>query len=115
MQKIMPVIPNKPHIQDTVIYFTSSAAQQQSKKPQSDKKLADLPLLELNMAREEGEGMETTETESVSTAGTPPPSLEQLLTSPDPKHGNVYSTVIPCFFPQYHFILSTIYVFTMQV
>ncbi|XP_017317435.1 GRIP and coiled-coil domain-containing protein 2 isoform X2 [Ictalurus punctatus] len=65
----------------------TSAAQQQSKKPQSDKKLADLPLLELNMAREEGEGMETTETESVSTAGTPPPSLEQLLTSPDPKHG----------------------------
>ncbi|XP_053482294.1 GRIP and coiled-coil domain-containing protein 2 [Ictalurus furcatus] len=64
----------------------TSAAQQQSKKPQSDKKLADLPLLELNMAREEGEGMETTETESVSTAGTPPPSLEQLLTSPDPKH-----------------------------
>ncbi|MCI4378037.1 hypothetical protein PGIGA_G00211180 [Pangasianodon gigas] len=64
----------------------TSAAQQQSKKPQSEKKLSDLPLFEMNMAREEGEGMETTETESVSTAGTPPPSLEQLLTSPDPKH-----------------------------
>ncbi|TSQ01573.1 GRIP and coiled-coil domain-containing protein 2 [Bagarius yarrelli] len=63
-----------------------SAAQQQSKKPHSDKKLTDLPLFEINMAREEGEGMETTEMESASTAGTPPPSLEQLLTSPDPKH-----------------------------
>lgn len=50
----------------------------------------DLPLFEMNMAREEGEGMETAETESVSTAGTPPPSLEQLLTSPDPKHGNIF-------------------------
>lgn len=44
----------------------------------------------MNMAREEGEGMETTETESGSPAGAPPPSLEQLLTSPDPKHGNIY-------------------------
>lgn len=74
---------------NNLISFACPAAQQQSKKPQSDKKLVDLPLLEMNMAREEGEGMETTETESVSTAGTPPPSLEQLLTSPDPKHGNV--------------------------
>lgn len=46
------------------------------------------------MAREEGEGMETTETESVSTAGTPPPSLEQLLTSPNPKHGNVVTWLL---------------------
>lgn len=38
-------------------------------------------------AREEGEGMETTETESPSTARSPLPSLEQLLTSPDPKQG----------------------------
>ncbi|XP_060731873.1 GRIP and coiled-coil domain-containing protein 2 isoform X1 [Tachysurus vachellii] len=64
----------------------TSVSQQQSKKLQSEKKLTDLPLFEINMAREEGEGMETTETESISTAGTPPPSLEQLLTSPDPKH-----------------------------
>lgn len=75
--------------------FVSLVSQQQSKKLQSDKKLTDLPLFEINMAREEGEGMETTETESISTAGTPPPSLEQLLTSPDPKHGNVYCTDIP--------------------
>ncbi|KAF7709806.1 GRIP and coiled-coil domain-containing protein 2 [Silurus meridionalis] len=64
----------------------ASAAQPQSKKPQIDKRLLDLPLFEMNMAREEGEGMETTETESIANAGTPPPSLEQLLTSPDPKH-----------------------------
>ncbi|XP_053352366.1 GRIP and coiled-coil domain-containing protein 2 [Clarias gariepinus] len=64
----------------------TSAAQQPSKKPTSDRKLADLPLFEMDMAREEGEGMETTEAESLSTAGTPPPSLEQLLSSPDPKH-----------------------------
>lgn len=40
-----------------------------------------------SMAREEGEGMETTETESLSPALTPLPSLERLLTSPDPKQG----------------------------
>lgn len=40
-----------------------------------------------SMAREEGEGMETTETENFSPAVTPLPSLEQLLTSPDPKQG----------------------------
>lgn len=40
-----------------------------------------------SMAREEGEGMETTETESFSPAPTSLPSLEQLLTSPEPKQG----------------------------
>ncbi|KAL7881171.1 hypothetical protein AOLI_G00080190 [Acnodon oligacanthus] len=65
---------------------TGSAPVQQSRKPQADRKLAELPLFDLQgMAREEGEGMETTETESISTVGTPPPTLEQLLTSPDPK------------------------------
>lgn len=68
---------------------TVAAPLQQSRKPQLEKKLADLPLFELNMAREDGEGMEMTETESISTAGTPPPSLEQLLTSPQPKNGNI--------------------------
>uniref|UniRef100_A0A3Q3EH14 GRIP domain-containing protein n=1 Tax=Kryptolebias marmoratus TaxID=37003 RepID=A0A3Q3EH14_KRYMA len=38
-------------------------------------------------AREEGEGMETTENEKSSLALTPLASLEQLLTSPDPKQG----------------------------
>lgn len=40
-----------------------------------------------SMAREEGEGMETTETESSPPALTPLPSLEHLLASPDPKQG----------------------------
>ncbi|KAM6970505.1 uncharacterized protein gcc2 [Aplochiton taeniatus] len=45
-----------------------------------------LALNELqSMAREEGEGMETAEPEPPSPAHTPLPSLEQLLTSPDPK------------------------------
>lgn len=40
-----------------------------------------------SMAREEGEGMETTETESLSPAIAPLTSLEHLLMSPDPKQG----------------------------
>lgn len=39
------------------------------------------------MTREEGEGMETTDSESVSSAGTHIQSLEQLLSSPDSKLG----------------------------
>ncbi|XP_049340931.1 GRIP and coiled-coil domain-containing protein 2 [Astyanax mexicanus] len=64
---------------------TGSAPVLQSRRPQLDRKLTELPLFDLeSMAREEGEGMETTETECI-TAGTPTPTLEQLLTSPDPK------------------------------
>ncbi|KAM4558573.1 GRIP and coiled-coil domain-containing protein 2 [Odontesthes bonariensis] len=48
-----------------------------------------------SMAREEGEGMETTETERSSPALTPLPSLEQLLTSPDPKQEPFVWTVEP--------------------
>ncbi|XP_041662723.1 GRIP and coiled-coil domain-containing protein 2 [Cheilinus undulatus] len=55
----------------------------------TDQNQSGLPLMTLSdlqsMAREEGEGMETTETESPSPALTPLPSLEHLLTSPDPK------------------------------
>lgn len=43
------------------------------------------------MAREEGEGMETTDSESVSSAGTHIQSLEQLLSSPDTKLGRLSS------------------------
>uniref|UniRef100_A0A8C4UXP8 GRIP and coiled-coil domain containing 2 n=1 Tax=Falco tinnunculus TaxID=100819 RepID=A0A8C4UXP8_FALTI len=44
----------------------------------------DLPVLDVHtVAREEGEGMETTDTESVSSASTYVPSLEQLLNSPE--------------------------------
>lgn len=61
---------------------------QQSRKSHMDRKPADVPQVDLQgMAREEGEGMETTETESLSSSGTPLPSLEQLLTSADLKHG----------------------------
>lgn len=42
-----------------------------------------------SMAREEGEGMETTETESLSPAVAPLTSFEHLLTSPDPKQGTL--------------------------
>lgn len=37
-------------------------------------------------AREEGEGMETIETEPLTSSGTPPPSLEQLLNTTHIKH-----------------------------
>ncbi|KAJ8350736.1 hypothetical protein SKAU_G00258660 [Synaphobranchus kaupii] len=66
--------------------MSSAAPVQQVRKTLPDRKSGELSLFELqSMAREEGEGMETTETESVSSSGTPLPSLEQLLTSPDPK------------------------------
>uniref|UniRef100_A0A7M4FB44 GRIP and coiled-coil domain containing 2 n=1 Tax=Crocodylus porosus TaxID=8502 RepID=A0A7M4FB44_CROPO len=46
----------------------------------------DLLLLDMHaVTREEGEGMETTDTESVSSATTHIPSLEQLLNSPEAK------------------------------
>ncbi|XP_053295425.1 GRIP and coiled-coil domain-containing protein 2 isoform X1 [Pleuronectes platessa] len=48
-----------------------------------------------SMAREEGEGMEMTESESPSPARTPFPSLEQLLMSPDPKQEPFVWTVEP--------------------
>ncbi|KAM7407655.1 hypothetical protein PAMA_003406 [Pampus argenteus] len=48
-----------------------------------------------SMAREEGEGMETTENESPSPALAPLPSLEQLLTSPDPKQEPFVWTLEP--------------------
>ncbi|XP_035605430.1 GRIP and coiled-coil domain-containing protein 2 [Oncorhynchus keta] len=69
---------------------TSPAPVQTSRKSAVDRRPVDqggtggLGLGDLqSMAREEGEGMETSETESLSS--TYLPSLEQLLTSPDPK------------------------------
>ncbi|XP_060089756.1 GRIP and coiled-coil domain-containing protein 2 [Heteronotia binoei] len=51
-----------------------------------ERRNTDLPLLDVHtVAREEGEGMETTDTESVSSASTYVPSLEQLLNTPDAK------------------------------
>ncbi|XP_055727989.1 GRIP and coiled-coil domain-containing protein 2-like [Salvelinus fontinalis] len=73
---------------------SQTAPVQTSRKPVVDRRTVDqgamgglgLGLSDLqSMAREEGEGMETTETESLSPPHTPLPSLEHLLTSPDPK------------------------------
>uniref|UniRef100_A0A663LR98 GRIP and coiled-coil domain containing 2 n=1 Tax=Athene cunicularia TaxID=194338 RepID=A0A663LR98_ATHCN len=52
-----------------------------------ERRNTDLPVLDVHtVAREEGEGMETTDTESVSSTSTYVPSLEQLLNSPQAKH-----------------------------
>ncbi|XP_067993588.1 GRIP and coiled-coil domain-containing protein 2 isoform X1 [Melanerpes formicivorus] len=51
-----------------------------------ERRNTDLPVLDVQtVAREEGEGMETTDTESLSSASTYVPSLEQLLNSPEEK------------------------------
>nr|XP_047933861.1 GRIP and coiled-coil domain-containing protein 2 isoform X1 [Anser cygnoides] len=55
-------------------------------KNSRERRNIDLPVLDVHaVAREEGEGMETTDTESVSSVGTYIPSLEQLLNSPETK------------------------------
>uniref|UniRef100_A0A3B4AM64 GRIP domain-containing protein n=1 Tax=Periophthalmus magnuspinnatus TaxID=409849 RepID=A0A3B4AM64_9GOBI len=74
-----------------------SVSDSQRKNPDlSHSGLSFLALSDLqSMAREEGEGMETTETESPSPASTPLPSLEQLLSSPDPKQEPFVWTVEP--------------------
>ncbi|XP_034380029.1 GRIP and coiled-coil domain-containing protein 2 isoform X1 [Arvicanthis niloticus] len=64
----------------------SPASSHQPSKSLRDRRTTDLPLLDMHtVAREEGEGMETTDSESVSSAGTHIQSLEQLLSSPDTK------------------------------
>ncbi|RMC06604.1 hypothetical protein DUI87_16041 [Hirundo rustica rustica] len=51
-----------------------------------ERRNTDLPVLDVHtVAREEGEGMETTDTESVSSASTHVQSLEQLLNSSEAK------------------------------
>ncbi|KAM8977431.1 GRIP and coiled-coil domain-containing protein 2 [Pelodytes ibericus] len=65
---------------------TNPTSSQKSMKGLGDRRTADLPLLDLYaVAREEGEGMETTDTESLSSASTQVGSLEQLLSSPEPR------------------------------
>uniref|UniRef100_H3ABR3 GRIP and coiled-coil domain containing 2 n=1 Tax=Latimeria chalumnae TaxID=7897 RepID=H3ABR3_LATCH len=65
---------------------TGSATTSQGGKVLRERRNMDLPLFDMHsMAREEGEGMETTDTESVSSASTPVPSFEQLLNSPESK------------------------------
>ncbi|XP_052019174.1 GRIP and coiled-coil domain-containing protein 2 [Apodemus sylvaticus] len=64
----------------------SPASSHQPSKSLRERRATDLPLLDVHtVAREEGEGMETTDSESASSAGTHIQSLEQLLSSPDTK------------------------------
>ncbi|XP_053444149.1 GRIP and coiled-coil domain-containing protein 2 isoform X2 [Nycticebus coucang] len=64
----------------------SPASSHQPLKNLRDRRNADLPLLDMHaVTREEGEGMETTDTESVSSASTHTQSLEQLLNSSETK------------------------------
>ncbi|XP_011835947.1 PREDICTED: GRIP and coiled-coil domain-containing protein 2 [Mandrillus leucophaeus] len=64
----------------------SPVSSQQSSKNLRERRNTDLPLLDMHtVTREEGEGMETTDTESVSSASTYTQSLEQLLNSPETK------------------------------
>ncbi|XP_075056359.1 GRIP and coiled-coil domain-containing protein 2 isoform X2 [Mixophyes fleayi] len=58
----------------------------QPPKGSRERRPADLPILDLYSAREEGEGMETMDSESVSSASTHIATLEQLLSSPDSKN-----------------------------
>ncbi|KAJ7319741.1 hypothetical protein JRQ81_019252 [Phrynocephalus forsythii] len=64
----------------------SPAASSLPTKTLRERKSAELPPLDVHaVAREEGEGMETTDTESISSSSTPVPSLEQLLNTPETK------------------------------
>lgn len=64
----------------------SPASSHQPVKNLRERRSTELALLDMHaVTREEGEGMETTDTESVSSAGTYTPSLEQLLNSPETK------------------------------
>lgn len=88
-----------PHLQLQSVFSrlsvrTGAALPHQGRKSQADRKPTDAPPMDLQGAREEGEGMETTETESLSSTGTPLPSLEQLLTSADIKHGTILTLTV---------------------
>ncbi|XP_040280993.1 GRIP and coiled-coil domain-containing protein 2 isoform X1 [Bufo bufo] len=65
---------------------TSPSGSQPPLKSSRERRPADLHILDLySIAREEGEGMETTDNESVSSASTYAATLEQLLNSSDLK------------------------------
>ncbi|XP_036610153.1 GRIP and coiled-coil domain-containing protein 2 [Trichosurus vulpecula] len=64
----------------------NSSSSHQPLKNLRERRNTDLPPLEMHtVTREEGEGMETTDTESVSSTSIHTPSLEQLLNSPETK------------------------------
>ncbi|KAF3826894.1 hypothetical protein GH733_009419, partial [Mirounga leonina] len=61
-----------------------------------ERRSTEVPLLDMYaITREEGEGMETTDTESVSSSGTHTQSLEQLLNSPETKLGSEKERLLP--------------------
>ncbi|XP_021113812.1 GRIP and coiled-coil domain-containing protein 2 isoform X4 [Heterocephalus glaber] len=65
---------------------TRSPGSCQPLKNLRERRTTDLPLLDIHaVTREEGEGMETADNESVSSTSTYAPSLEQLLNSPETK------------------------------
>nr|XP_054397317.1 GRIP and coiled-coil domain-containing protein 2 [Pongo abelii] len=64
----------------------SPVSSQQSLKNLRERRSTDLPLLDMHtVTREEGEVLETTDTESMSSTSTYTQSLEQLLNSPETK------------------------------
>uniref|UniRef100_A0A8C9AJY1 GRIP and coiled-coil domain containing 2 n=1 Tax=Prolemur simus TaxID=1328070 RepID=A0A8C9AJY1_PROSS len=64
----------------------SPASSHQPLKNLRERRNTDLPLFDMHtVTREEGEGMETTDTESVSSTSTHTQSLEQLLNTPEMK------------------------------
>lgn len=76
------------HSDDKHQYFSAPAVSNPATKNLREGRNTDLPVLDVyTVAREEGEGMETTDTESVSSASTYIPSLEQLLNSSEEKLG----------------------------
>ncbi|KAJ1118115.1 hypothetical protein NDU88_006310 [Pleurodeles waltl] len=65
---------------------TSPSPSHPPMKTLRERRATDVPILDMYIAaREEGEGMETTDTDSVSSASTYLPPLEQLLNSPESK------------------------------
>lgn len=69
-------------------YLSGPAVSNPASKSLRERRNTDLPVLDVHtVAREEGEGMETTDTESVSSASTYVQSLEQLLNSSEAKPG----------------------------
>lgn len=70
--------------------FIGPASSHQPLKNLRERRNTDLPLLDMHtVTREDGEGMETTDTESVSSASTHTQSLDQLLNSPETKLGMI--------------------------
>ncbi|XP_029792924.1 GRIP and coiled-coil domain-containing protein 2 isoform X3 [Suricata suricatta] len=73
-------------VEAQLFQLKSPASSHQPLKNLRERRSTDLPLLDMyTITREEGEGMETTDTESVSSSGTHTQSLEQLLNSPETK------------------------------